>query len=111
MKRYTEREWDSLVEGMLAVLPLSQDYEIRFERKSFPPGSEIEGWCECLDVESAKFVIGVSKDVSLSHATEILIHELAHLLDWKPYTPWTANHGATFWIYYGEIYRAYHQVM
>ena len=109
MRRCTERQWKEIVEEMRAVLPLSNDYEVSIERKRLTD-TVVEGWCECLDHESAKFRVVVSKDVTPSHATEILIHELAHLLDWKPYTPWTTNHGATFWIHYGEIYRAYHQV-
>ncbi len=109
-KRCTAKEWEEIVAGVQAILPLSNEYEVSIERKKISDGP-MEGYCQCLDADSAKFRVVVSSDVSSSHATEILIHELAHLMDWKPYTPWTMNHGPTFWIHYGELYRAYHQVL
>ena len=108
-RRCTASEWKQILQDVGAVTPIPRDYEVIVTRDYIDP--PVVGYCEDVCTNSAKFKIVVSKDLDALHTSEVLIHEYAHLLDWRPYTPWTHNHGKTFWCHYQDIWRAYHQVL
>ena len=109
-RRCSKQQFEEIVKSALSVVPLSNEYEVKFERRTLDP-EEKPGWVECVDQDSAKFKVVVGNRATVGEATEIIIHEMAHILDWKPYTPWTQNHGPTWGVHYAEIYRAYFQVL
>jgi len=37
-----------------------------------------------------------------------LIHEWAHMLDWRPYRPMYSDHGPTWGVHYSEVYQAFY---
>lgn len=108
-KRCTQKEWKQIKRDVLAATPLPHDFDIDIVRRDL--GGQDFGIASAIDVETTRFLIEIENDLTADHTTEILIHELAHILDWRPTTAWSTNHGPTFWIHYGEIWRAYHQVM
>lgn len=107
-RRCTARQWDGIVRDVLTAAALPHDFHVDVKRIR---GLDALGYAEALDLDTGRFRVEVNEDLSRDHAPEILIHELAHVLDWRPATPFTCNHGPTFWIYFGEIWRRYHQVM
>jgi hypothetical protein len=38
---------------------------------------------------------------------ETLIHEWAHMMDWRPYHPLTGDHAATWGVWYAAVFSAY----
>jgi len=107
-RRCTARQWDEVVRGVTAAAALSKDYKVTVRRTALEGAY---GLTDALDIYTGRFVIDVEEDLTEPHAAEILIHEFAHVLDWRLSTEWVENHGPTFWIYFGQIWRRYHQVM
>ena len=57
------------------------------------------------------FTIRIHRDVNEQQAIELLVHEFAHILDWKPSTPWSCSlyedHGISWGRKYSIVYRSY----
>lgn len=58
-----------------------------------------------------RFLIEIDEDLSPLETEWVLIHEWAHMLDWRPYHPLSGDHGPTWAIWQGAIYRAYYGVL
>ena len=110
MRRCTDKEWRELVDAIEPHLPFPRDYEIKYLRKSPGELGDKLGCVSCLDYESAKFEVWCSRNMTAEHTMDVLMHELAHIADWMPYTPYTEDHGGTFWLRLGQIYTRYYQV-
>ena len=107
LKPCTDAEFKALVKSLRAVTPLPQSIRVQFSRK---PQNEMEGTAGYCTKNNLTFKVDISERLSHEHTAEVLIHEVAHVLDWRPYHPWLCDHGATFWIHYGMLWTAYHQV-
>ena len=59
----------------------------------------------------AKFLIEIDDALSPLETELILIHEWAHVLDWRPYHPFVRAHGPTWAVLRGEVYCAYYGVL
>lgn len=106
--RCTKAEWTEIKRDLLAVTAMPANYSITIYRRRLAPG--LYGTAQLVNEGRARFRVEVSDELSAAHSAEVLIHELAHVLDWRPTTPWTTDHGPTFWIHVGEIWRRYHRV-
>ena len=107
LKPCSDAEFKALVKGVRAVTPLPQSIRVQFSRK---PQSEMEGTAGYCTKNNRTFKVVISERLSHEHTAEVLIHEVAHVLDWRPYHPWLCDHGPTFWVHYGMLWTAYHQV-
>lgn len=106
-QRCTAREWDAIVKRVITSACLPRDYHVEVVRTDL---SDALGYAEAIDLETGRFKIEIETDLTEEHTVDVLIHEIAHVLDWRPFTALSCDHGPTFWIHVGEVYRRYHQV-
>jgi len=57
------------------------------------------------DGRTGTITIRVARGMSLTETRDILIHEIAHAFDRWDHHGWAGDHGDTFWIWHGRIYR------
>jgi hypothetical protein len=57
-----------------------------------------------------KFTIEIQRELCHMLTEWVLIHEWAHMLDWRPYHPLTGDHGATWGVIQARVYRAFYGV-
>ena len=103
-KPHTKAEWDSAIERIALVIPLARDVTISYKRHRIP---DSVGYT-ILDDTTGRFTVGVDIRTDVYAMQETLIHEAAHVLDWRPYTAWSMDHGPTWGVLYAQIYRQYH---
>lgn len=106
-RRVTDSQWRTIVRDVAVAATIPRDFHVDVVRVR---GLDALGYAEAIDLDTGRFRIEINEDLSYDHAAEVLIHEYAHVLDWRPATPFTCNHGPTFWIHFGEIWGRYHQV-
>jgi hypothetical protein len=68
----------------------------------------MHGWCE---KKHTRFSIAISRDLSLTETEWVLIHEWAHMLDWRPHHPLIHTHGPTWGVMYATIWQRYHDTL
>lgn len=56
----------------------------------------------------SRFEIQIDKTLSRMETEWTLIHEWAHMLDWRPYRPMYSDHGPTWGVHYSEVYQAFY---
>ena len=103
----TEGQFKHLCKETLALCPIPRNYRVRFK---LVPQADILAWVEKAE-RGNTFTVSVTEGHSYDHTQDLLIHELAHVIDWRPSTPLSCDHGPTFWIHYGTLYRAVYQVL
>ena len=104
-RRCSVRDWTAIVDRVTHAAGFPRDYHVVIERA---PLVDCFGTAEAVDIDTGHFRLVVHIDLTEPHAADILIHEVAHVLDWRPLTPFTRDHGPTFWIYLGEVWCRYH---
>ena len=64
---------------------------------------------DCLRQKNGTIRCRVAYGLSQTETLDTLMHEMAHGYDMWTQHAWNDNdHGATFWIWVGRLYRAYH---
>ena len=105
-RRCTVAEWRGIVDRVTLTAGFPRDYHVEIVRV---PNLEHHGFAADVDLETGHFKIEIDVDMTAAHTADILMHEVAHVLDWRPLTPFTRDHGPTFWIHFGEVWCRYHQ--
>lgn len=106
-RRCTKTEWDCIVEAVVRAAAFPRDFHVEIVRVR---NLGAHGTADGVDLETGRFRIEIDMDMTAAHTADILIHEVAHVLDWRPLTPFTRDHGPTFWIYFGEVWCRYRGV-
>jgi len=105
--RCTGPQWAEAVARLEERVPISREVHVTYQRRPLP--SDTAGHAELLD-DTGRFAIAVSSSLSYSETVDVLIHELAHVLDWSPVHGYTQDHGPTWGIHYAYVYRRFHGV-
>jgi hypothetical protein len=56
------------------------------------------------------FTIEVRAGLSEYETTHVLLHEWAHMLNWRPYHPLSGDHDASWGVWYARIWQKYFSV-
>lgn len=100
-----ESDFKTIVSDIRKVAQFPKRIKVVYTRLPTEECDGQKGWTE---KDGRTFTIYVDREMSQSHMEEVLLHETGHVLDWRPYHLFTADHGPTFWIMYGELYCRYH---
>lgn len=103
----SDAEFRAIVNGTRQITPFPRGIRVVYQRR---PHEEMEGAFGYTEKNRRTFTITISKSLTYEGTVETVLHETAHVLDWRPYHPWTTHHGPTFWVMFGELYCAFHQV-
>lgn len=99
----TDGEWRRAIEHMRAVVTAPEGYHFVFRRSA-----KLNVWGDCCVNEQTKTItIRVARNVPLAFAEWILMHEVAHALDWSPMHAHYSDHGPTFGVRWAVVYCAY----
>lgn len=108
-RRVTDSQWRELVRDVLAIADLPRDYHVDIRRVPGLRQTAALGLTYAVDPDTLRFRVEVEHDVCHDLATEILIHEMAHVLDYHNAKLTKRDHGPTWGIYYAGLIRRYHQ--
>ncbi len=57
--------------------------------------------------DGRRFTITVRTESTQQETEETLIHEWAHMMDWRPYHPLSGDHGPTWGVWYAAVFSSY----
>ena len=57
--------------------------------------------------EGRRFTINIRHESTQQETEETLIHEWAHMMDWRPYHPLSGDHGPTWGVWYASVFSSY----
>jgi len=106
----TAKEWKEMTRKMQACCPPPEGYVWHFVWSTKVLDENKRGDCERRDPTDGrrgKCVVRVAKGLSETETSDILIHEVAHAFDMWTHHSWSGDHGSTFWIWVGRIFRRY----
>jgi len=95
-----------MVSRLRASCPAPEGWSWRFSR-SASLGDDALG--DCLRQKNRVIRVRVAFGMSPTETLDTLIHEMAHGYDMWTHHSWNGDeHGDTFWIWSGRVYRRYH---
>lgn len=105
MKRVSDQAFRELVAELLGRCPPPARTRVVCKRVST---AALGG--DFADVSKARstFTIRIARGLDDRQTLDALIHEYAHVMDWRPYHPLIHDHGPTWGVEYARIYCAVH---
>lgn len=103
----TDDEWTELVQWVRDYVRLPQRHRVTFRRADAAETPGLEGWAH--KPSPRHFEVVVVREITRDHTVLVLLHEVAHVLDWNDHYPWRDDHPPTFWVHLGALYNAFHQ--
>lgn len=104
-KRVSNEEFNQWVDHLRAVSPPPPRATVEVRRVD---PELLDGSPGDTDKHRSKFTILIDKTLSRMETEWTLIHEWAHMKDWRPYHPLYSNHGPTWGVHYSEVYQAFY---
>ena len=108
--RCTRSEWCAIKNRIHACCPPPEGYSWSLIRSDGVP-SDRRGDCERHESRRpghrGKIVVRVATGMSESETVDVALHEVAHAYDAWCHHGWQDDHGDTFWIWLGRVYRRY----
>jgi len=102
-------EFGAITSEVAAVAPLPKSYRLRFKLHKPDRGCDAHGWCERAQ-RRPSFTITIVTGLTAAHTADVVIHEVAHVLDWSAaLRPLGQDHSPTFWYHFGVVWCAYYQ--
>lgn len=103
----TEAEFKRMVQHLRTVAPPPSRCSLSVVRED---DSEMDFHNGYVIKEHNKFYIYVARSLTQLEAEQVLIHEWAHMLAWRPYHPLIGDHGADWGVWYAKTYSKYYGV-
>ena len=99
----TAKEFRKITDDLRRVCPPPTECELKVWRTR---ASEVGD----TDKKGRRFEIRVNTGLTKMETEDTLIHEWAHMHDWRPLHPLVKNHGPTWGCHLAMIYRLYYEV-
>lgn len=106
-RKHTVEDFKEAVDQIRTVCPPPKGTKVSFKRVSQEDLGESLGDCEKY---RSTFTVRVSRDISRDLMEWVLIHEMAHVYDWRPATPNDEPHGPTMGVYWAMVYQKFYGV-
>jgi hypothetical protein len=103
--KVTNSEFAEWVEHLRHVCPPPPRTKVEVRRVET---EVLNGFPGDTDKKREKFTILIDKALSNMETQWTLIHEWAHMMDWRPYRPLSHDHGPTWGVHYSEVYQAFY---
>lgn len=103
----SESDFRRMWEHLKIVAPPPAGTKVKVQRLPSSEMSHDHGYCEKL---RNVFTLTLDKGLTYYETEDKLIHEWAHMLNWKPHHPLEGDHGPTWGVEYAKVYSAYHGV-
>ena len=100
----TSNEFATIRDHMIAVCPPPERHTIEIVRMAPEDMAGNAGTCE---KKGRKFRIEICRSLSYRETIDVMTHEVAHMMDWRPYSAHGEDHGATWGVWYARTYQAY----
>jgi hypothetical protein len=103
----SESDFRRMVDHLKTVCPPPKSCKVTVERSLTGEMQHEHGYvCK----ERQNFMIYIDKSLTYYECEDKLIHEWAHMLNWKPHHPLEGDHGPTWGVTFALVYRKYHGV-
>lgn len=107
----TRSEWSSIIQRVHACIPPPEGYTWRFVWTTRLPPDWL-GDCSRIPAKTegsrGTILVRILRGLSASETELIVIHEVAHAFDMWTHHGWGDDHGDTFFLWMGRIYRRYY---
>ena len=102
----TDGEWREMVRRMRSCCPPPEGWAWKMYRSSAIGDDDLG---DCGRQKNRVICVRVAFGMSPTETLDTLMHEMAHGYDMWTNHAWNDDeHGTTFWVWYGRIYRSYH---
>jgi hypothetical protein len=103
-ERCTDAEFRHMVDHLRAVCPPPKGCSVEAHRVPQAKLGDCAGTCA---KEGRRFTINIRHESTQQETEETLIHEWAHMMDWRPYHPLSGDHGPTWGVWYASVFSSY----
>jgi hypothetical protein len=94
-----------IVGHLRTVCPVPRGCSLAVHRVDLTPGEN--GSCS---KSGRVFTIEIYAGLSEYETEQVMIHEWAHMLAWRPHHPLSGDHGPDWGVWYSAVYRKYYGV-
>ena len=111
----TAAQWRAILDQFNATIPPPGGWRWRVDRVPRRRLGGDHGDCDRVQLgrggqPGGVIALRVADDMSDSETADVLLHEAAHGFDRWDTHGWGGDHGDTFWLWLGRLYRRYHGI-
>lgn len=103
----TTKDLKAVAKRLRKAFPTDTPVKVRMD---IPAGHADFGSCNLIEEGERHFLIRIQKSLPYWTMVETMIHEWAHIVDWRPDFPFRCDHGPSWGVCYAEVYCEYYGV-